>query len=69
MEWNGMEWNGMYVCMYDGWMDGCVRFHRHSDCDGLCPRCLTFVLLSNCPCLVHDQLYCFPLAIVLGSMP
>ena len=40
-------------------MAGCVKFHRHSGCDGLCPRCLTFVLLSNCPCLVHDPLYCF----------
>ena len=48
-----------YVCMYV-WMDGCVKFHRHCACGVvLFHRCLTFVLLSNCPSIVHDRCIVF----------
>ena len=37
-----------------------VKFHRHCACGVvLFHRCLTFVLLSNCPSIVHDRCIVF----------
>ena len=63
--WSVAIWHHIYIYIYPYIHPSIhpsihpVKFHRHSGCDGLCPRCLTFVLLSNGPCLVHDPLYCF----------
>ena len=38
-----------------------VKFHRHSDCDGLCPRCFTFVPL------VQLSLSCARSAVLFSS--